>query len=144
MSQPNRIQIGSGITIGGGIGIGIGSGGGGGGGALITGTITVGTDGSQFGYNNGFVGSASLSPSGVVAAVSFNGAVTQFGLYSGTNGGITVVGGVSINGSSTFTITVDGIAQQVVLSIMGTFVPGDPFGLSGKIGQTLSVSIVIP
>ena len=239
------IEIGSGISIGGGISFASEAGGG----ALITGTITVATDGSQWGYNSGTpLGSASISPAAgttsfsspgnyssggviitqiggnklivqqnnwlaypsslltkttgavltvvyfgstsyeltltsgfdynagqdwfeatytsltptpgapldgnvttisfpqppILTAIAYNGAVTQFGLTGGTYGAVTVVAGTSINGSSTFTLTVGGIAQQVTMSIMGTFVAGDPYGLASKVGQTLSVSLVIP
>ena len=135
------IEIGSGITIGGGISIASEAGGG----ALITGTITVATNGSQWGYNSGTpLGSASLSPAGAVTAIDFNGASTQIALPGGTYGNVTTVFGTSINGSSTFTLTVDGIAQQASMSIMGISVAGDPYGLASKVGQTLSVSLVIP
>ena len=135
------IEIGSGISIGGGISFESEAGGG----ALITGTITVATNGSQWGYNFGTpLGSASLSPAGAVTAIDFNGSSTQIALPGGTYGAVTIVFGTSINGSATFTLTVDGIAQQATMSVMGISVAGDPYGLASKVGQTLSVSLVIP
>ena len=136
------LTIGTGITIGGGISFAIEAGGG----ALITGTITVATNGSgQYGYNSGTpLGSASLSPAGAVTAIDFNGSSTQIALPGGTYGDVTTVFGTSINGSATFTLKVDGIAQQASMSVMGISVAGDPYGLASKVGQTLSVSLVIP
>ena len=136
------IQIGGGINIGGGISVGAESGGGG---ALITGTITVGDGGGQQGYNSGGgIGSANLSPAGAVTAIAYNGSSTQIALPGGTYGNVTTVFGTSINGSSTFTLTVDGIAQQAAMSFMGISVAGDPYGLASKVGQTLTVSLAIP
>jgi hypothetical protein len=237
--------IGGGITIGGGVSVVEEAGGGG---ALITGTITVGDGSGQYGYNNGVIGSASISPAAgttsfsspgnyssggviitqiggnkliiqqnnwsaypssllskppgavltvvyfgstsyeltltsgfdynagqdwfeatftsltptpenpldgygttisfpqppILGAIAYNGSSTQFALSGGTYGAVTVVAGTSINGSSTFTATVDGIAQQVTMSIMGISVAGDPYGLASKVGQTLNLSIVVP
>ena len=139
------ITIGSGIEIGG--GISFVSEGGGGGGALITGTITVGDGdgGGQQGYNSAAgIGSANLTPAGAVTAIAYNGSSTQIALPSGTYGNVTIVFGTSINGSSTFTLTVDGIAQQAAMSFMGISVAGDPYGLASKVSQTLTVSLAIP
>ena len=138
------LEIGGGISIGGGITIVPEAGGGG---ALITGTITVDGPGGggQYGYNSGTpLGSASLAPAGALTAIAYNGASTQIALPGGTYGNVTTVFGTSINGSSTFTLTVDGIAQQASMSVMGISVAGDPYGLASKVGQTLSVSLVIP
>jgi len=80
----------------------------------------------------------------ILSAIAYNGSSTQIGLSGGTYGAVTVVAGTSINGSSTFTLTVDGISQLFTMSIMGTVVAGDPYGLASKVGQTLTVSLVIP
>ena len=135
------ITIGSGIEIGGGISFGSEGGGGG----IITGTITVGDGGGQQGYNSGGgIGSANLTPAGAVTAIAYNGSSTQIALPGGTYGDVTTVFGTSINGSSTFTLTVDGIAQPAAMSFMGISLPGDPYGLASKVGQTLTVSLAIP
>ena len=136
------IEIGGGITIGGGISVVEEAGGGG---ALITGTITVGDGGGQQGYNSGGgIGSANLSPAGAVTAIAYNGSSTQIALASGTYGNVTIVFGSNINGSPTFTLTVDGIAQPAAMSVMGISLAGDPHGLASKVGQTLTVSLAIP
>jgi hypothetical protein len=118
---------------------------GGGAGPLITGTITVGEGGFQQGYvSGGVAGSANLTPAGALTAIAYNSSSTQIGLPGGTYGNVTTVFGSNINGSSTFTLTVDGIAQQAAMSVMGISVPGDPYGLASKVGQTLTVSLAIP
>lgn len=79
----------------------------------------------------------------ILGAIAYNGSVTQFALSGGTYGAVTVVAGTSINGSSTFTATVDGISQLVTMSIMGTVVAGDPWDLENKVGQTLTVEVAL-
>lgn len=138
------LEIGGGITFGGGIEISSTSGGGG---AAITGTMTVATDSTSFWGGGGPLGSGSLSltpaaVNGIVYVSGSNVTIVQFNA-NGTYGSVTLDGS-GLNGFTAINVVVNsdprsgimqfGSAWQLILS-------GDPWNLQGIVGQTVAVSI---
>jgi hypothetical protein len=117
---------------------------------IITGSLTVGNNGSTYGKIPGGVGTMTTNPTGIIPYVNYNGSTTVMGMQNGTYSGpagSVVYNGATLNGSSTFTMTIDGLSAQWQFGMMGLELvagPGNPYQLDTKNGQTLSVSVVIP
>lgn len=117
---------------------------------IITGSLTVGNNGSTYGKIPGGVGTMTTNPTGIIPYVNYNGSTTVMGMQNGTYSGpagSVVYNGATLNGSSTFTMTIGGLSAQWQFGMMGLELvagPGNPYQLNTKNGQTLSVSVVIP
>jgi len=114
----------------------------------FVGTMTVGGPASgQYGYGtiSPVMGSMTQNPAGMLDGIIYNagGGTILFktGSYSGPNGSFTISFG-SFGGSNIIDVTIDGITERIVFDGMTWSDPGsDTFGLIGKVGQTLNVSI---
>jgi len=117
---------------------------------IITGSLTVGNNGSTYGKIPGGVGTMTTNPTGIIPYVNYNGSTTVMGMQNGTYSGpagSVVYNGTTLNGSTTFTMTIGGLSAQWQFGMMGLELvagPGNPYQLNTKNGQTLSVSVVIP
>lgn len=148
------MEIGAGITIGGGITLEVPSGGGGGGGGGdITGTMTVGfndTLGNRYGYQGGFpgpYGSTSTTPSSIISSFYTTTSFTAIRFAGGTYGSITVDGMTGlIDGHSSLSIDVDGTTVTLATGGPaggGYSVSNDVFSLASKNGTTVNIAITL-
>lgn len=156
------MEIGAGITIGGGITLQVesGGGGGGGGGAFVTGTLTVGSDTvvsppqEYYGYGTapgGTFGSYSSTPSSMFRTIMYlyMGAFKQtlISFEPGTYGS-TVISATQIDSKTNIDITIDGVTLSTTLQAgmdnpLAVDSSVDYFGLAGKIGQTLNFTMTM-
>lgn len=122
-------------------------------GEFVSGNMTVGTDGVQYGWQPLFIGSATISgpPTGPTYQITYaSGAGTNIVFVSGTYG-TTVVDGTAatIDGENSITVTIDGVTEIGTLVTNNSGPPGckltfatDVFSLQSKNNQTLAVTMV--
>ena len=147
------LNIGPGISIGGGISFGSEAGGGGG---FVSGNMTVGngTGGTanEYGWKQGNYGSVTFPdfPTGPSVTINYDSSVanrTLIQLFDGTYGA-TIVNGTlgTVDAETSATVTIDGIVQTGTWFAGVTYVQlefvGDVFSLQSKNGQTLAVNMV--
>lgn len=116
--------------------------------ATASGTLTVGYNNmDRYGYQPYDFGSVSISPDMIRAIYYFTmGNDTSIGFTSGTYGSVVVSNSpATIDGETSVTVTIDGIAQTGTLMSGGSgpsvLISGDPYGLQSKNGQTLTVTV---
>lgn len=157
------LEIGGGITLGGGISLTVESGGGGGGGGGNLGSVTVTTSSYNDGMSTGTLYGASamtgtmIDPFGTLTGAALRiyyfspyGGSTQLFFTDGTYSGFTVVNG-AINGDTTNsqTFTIGGVSATLIVQSSGPssyryFAAGtDSFNLQSKVGQTLAIDVTI-
>jgi hypothetical protein len=126
-------------------------------GEFVSGNMTVGTDGIQYGWQPPMIGSATIGfPTGPTYQILYgnvSGSPTLATTIIFVNGtyGTTVVDGAAatIDGENSITVTIDGVTEigTLVTNTSGpsgctlTFT-GDIFSLQSKNGQTLAVAMV--
>ena len=135
------IEIGGGITIGGGISVVATPPAA----AMISGTMTMGYSGmgNEWAANRG---SFSFTPSGIFNDMSYivGGDITKVYLIVGTVG-LYTISGTGINGNPTLSVTIDGVTQTTSdlfdggAAIVWNFT-GNPFGLDNSNPHTVSMS----
>lgn len=137
------LEIGAGITLGGGISLTVEGGAGGGGNELATGTITVGNQIDRYGWSAGQFGDSTFSIMGPVVAIIYDSAFprTEVRFLTGTYGSV-VIDFDTVDGETSITAVVDGITETLTMNGSGiAIIANDPFDLANKVGQTLNVSI---
>lgn len=137
------LEIGAGITLGGGISLVVEGGAGGGGNELATGTITVGTQINRYGWAAGQFGDSTFSMMGPVITIVYDSAFprTEVGFLTGTYGSV-VIDFETVDGETSITAVIDGITETLTMDGSGkAIIANDPFDLANKVGQTLNVSI---
>lgn len=147
------IEIGPGISIGGGISF---IPGGGGGLSPITGSFQVGQNvfaseihGAAENPAPGMGNFNSITPSGIMNYLAYDSIANQtyFFLNRGTFGSYTVAN-TTINGSSLVNVNVGGTAQNLNIgdtggNLTGVTISGDTFNLPARNGQTLVLTVTV-
>jgi len=147
------MEIGAGITIGGGITLAASAGGGGGGGADVTGSAeilsAVGNYGAAKGNVGGY-GTLTATPDAIQFFQYNTSFSTTFMMFiEGTTGGLTV-STTDINGHTAVSVTCNGAtvtSSGSPVNMGGVYLrfefTGDPFGIVAATGSTLPFSVTL-
>ena len=148
------MEIGAGITIGGGITLEVPSGGGGGGTPDVSGNATIALSGVTSNYgsaddSSGGYGVLTATPAAIKYLIySVTGSETWLMFKQGTFGGLTI-NTTDVNGHTSTNMTCNG-ATASSTGAPGSVGPylrfvftGDPFGLASADGTTLPYSVTL-